>query len=67
MKFRVSHGIPMFSHSSHLRSLHNQRRCFGSLLKKLYKTTQKARTVPLAEAAVGKVSVSLPAFHSWRN
>ncbi|XP_068306370.1 phosphatidylserine decarboxylase proenzyme 1, mitochondrial [Pyrus communis] len=40
MEFRVSHGIPMFSGSSHLAYLHNQRRCFSSLLKKLHKTTQ---------------------------
>ncbi|KAB2622712.1 phosphatidylserine decarboxylase proenzyme 1 [Pyrus ussuriensis x Pyrus communis] len=62
MKFKVSHGTPMLSHSSHLRYLHNQRRCFSSLLKKLHKTTQKARTVPTAEVAVVKVSVSLPHF-----
>ncbi|KAM1034390.1 phosphatidylserine decarboxylase proenzyme 1, mitochondrial [Malus sylvestris] len=39
MEFRVSHGIPMFSGSSHLAYLHNQRHCFSSL-KKLHKTAQ---------------------------
>ncbi|RXH97235.1 hypothetical protein DVH24_035903 [Malus domestica] len=39
MEFRVSHGIPMFSGSSHLAYLHNQRHCFSSL-KKLHKTAE---------------------------
>lgn len=42
MKFRVLHEVPIFSCSTHL---HNQRRCFTSLLKKLQKTTQ-ARASP---------------------
>ncbi|PQQ06258.1 phosphatidylserine decarboxylase proenzyme 1 mitochondrial [Prunus yedoensis var. nudiflora] len=40
MKFRASHGVCIFPHSTHLNSLHNQRRCFASFLKKLHKTTQ---------------------------
>ncbi|KAL6181293.1 hypothetical protein ACLB2K_047948 [Fragaria x ananassa] len=40
MKFRAVHGVPIFSPSTHLNHLHNQRRCFTSLLKKLQKTTQ---------------------------
>ncbi|VVA29001.1 PREDICTED: phosphatidylserine decarboxylase [Prunus dulcis] len=40
MKFRASHRVCIFSHSTHLNSLHNQRRCFASFLKKLHKTPQ---------------------------
>lgn len=43
MKFRVSHGLPIFLYRARHGYLHNQRRCFTSFFKKL-QTTTRART-----------------------